>query len=375
MKKRILHITPQAPGEKSGGEIAVHQTLLSFLEDGYIVDYVGPQIESEVIKKKYNHIYELDKTNNVILRCYDLLHGITNSRYRSWNKLKLDINLYDNYVLEFTKLDYVVDKLDKKKLIVRAHNIEYDYAYRDYINDKKITKFIIMHLAKKQEKKILGAAEKIVFITAQDKKRAHELYGIHKNEKVIPVCIEAPEQKILNEKIYDNSKIRLLITGSLWFGENYNGIIWFVKNVLPKLQCKYFLTIAGFHPTEELIKMQNSDVQIIDSPESMEEYFKNADLFVAPIFNGSGMKVKVAQSLSYALPVVGTSHAFEGYLIHNAENSFRANTDIEFAKAIDFYSHLSDDVKLKIRNNAYETYLKNYDIHTSSVLWKNVIEG
>lgn len=65
----------------------------------------------------------------------------------------------------------------------------------------------------------------------------------------------------------------------------------------------------------------------------MDPYFNNAELYIAPIFDGAGMKVKVAEALSYALPVVGTSHAFEGYAIQNGSNSYIVDT-IETLKEV-----------------------------------------
>ena len=50
---RILQITIQAPGSRSGGEIGVRQTLLSLIGNGYEVDYVGPEISEPKIRDKY----------------------------------------------------------------------------------------------------------------------------------------------------------------------------------------------------------------------------------------------------------------------------------------------------------------------------------
>lgn len=45
----------------------------------------------------------------------------------------------------------------------------------------------------------------------------------------------------------------------------------------------------------------------------MAEYIYNADFLIAPIFEGSGMKLKTAEALMYGKTVFGTTEAFEGY--------------------------------------------------------------
>ena len=72
---------------------------------------------------------------------------------------------------------------------------------------------------------------------------------------------------------------------------------------------------------------------LVDSPEDMAPYFRGASLYLAPIFSGAGMKVKVAEALSYGLQVVGTRHAFIGY--NEASTAlFEAETARDFASSI-----------------------------------------
>ena len=371
---KILQITSQAPGFNSGGAIGVMQTLFSLIGNGYEVDYIGPEIEKEEIKSYYSKIYELTSEKSFFLRIFNLLKGISNSRYNSWKKLCIDFNQYDAVVLDFTKMDYILKRVDRRKLFVRVHNIEADYSYKDYQNRKCISKYIIMKLAKRQEKNIVDQASCLVVLTQEDKKRLCFLYGEKSNIKIIPVCLK---RKIDQDNFeIKEGKLRLLITGSLWFGENYNGILWFIKNVCSKLRCNFSLTIAGAHPTNLLknICAENHAIRLIDTPEDMDEIFFEADLVVAPIFDGAGMKVKIAEAFSYGIPVIGTSHVFIGYKIKNGENSFLANTESDFVKWIEYYDQLSVEKRGQIRNNVKKLFEMNYDIKVSQDIWKNIIE-
>ena len=389
-KIRILHITPQAPGMKSGGEIGVRQTLLSLCGNGYTVDYIGPKLNDENLKELYNNVYELEPISNNVIRMFDSLRGYTNSRYRAWKKLvagmiykQFDIEAYDAVVMDFTKLDYVAEDMQDKKLIVRVHNVEADYFAREFEHTKNIKSFILKITAKKREEKVIKKAEKLIVLTDKDKDRIIELYKTKKEKFYrIPVCLQEKKSskyiniKKENDSLVGTNNVNLLITGSLWFGPNYDGIKWFIQNCYSKIIVKTHLVIAGYKPNPELKELANIyDIDVIDSPIDMEPYFKAADIAIAPVFDGAGMKVKVAEALSYGLPVVGTTHAFTGYDIVEGKNSWCTDTEQGFIDAIVNYSNMSEENKKNMGKEAYRLYEDKYSQNVSTHMMKNIIEN
>lgn len=79
------------------------------------------------------------------------------------------------------------------------------------------------------------------------------------------------------------------------------------------------------------------------SDEVLDEYYKNADIFIAPINSGGGMKTKVAEAMMFGLPVIGTSEAFCGYDIDISSVGYRADSSEDF---IQFIKELDGDRKL-----------------------------
>ena len=61
---KILHITFEAPGEKSGGALGVYQSANSILSTGNQVDYIGPEFEG--INLEYRNKFFLSKDKNSI---------------------------------------------------------------------------------------------------------------------------------------------------------------------------------------------------------------------------------------------------------------------------------------------------------------------
>lgn len=370
---KILQITPQAPSLKSGGGIGVAQTALSLVENGYEVDYVGPPIEDASLAGIYRKHFILDATTSKLIRFIDLLHGVTYRRYRAWKKLKIDFGQYDFFVMDFTKLDYVLKRINPDKLIVRVHNVESEFVCVEYSKGFSAEGEILKKLTPIREKKLVHAARELVFLTSKDRSRMQELYGGDQHSTVIPVCV--------TEKQYEKGKktddtVSLLYTGSLNFSANIQGILWFINKVCPKLKVNYSLTVAGYRPTEELLRVpsENPKVQIVDTPETMTPYFESADLVIAPVFDGAGMKVKVAEALSFGKPVLGTNHAYIGYKISDRNNSFVANSVEEFAEQINYFGSLPVEQREEIKDKAYELFRSHYSISTSASLWADILE-
>lgn len=372
---RALQITPEAPGRFSGGKIGVRQTLLSLVGNGYQVDYVGPEIEDDELKSLYSTVYILEPGNNVLLRIYDTLHHNTNKRYRSWLKLELDLENYDAIIMDFTKLDYVLDKIPGERVVVRVHNVESDYSLKNYLYHKSIFNYLDKVFSGIREKRIVHEVSKLAVLTEKDKKRLKELYTVPDEKMaIVPVCIPGKNNQVALASKDDT--VNMILAGSLWFGPNYEGIKWFLEAVYTKLTIPKKVIIAGSRPNDELKEMikKFADVVLVDSPEIMEPYFLQADLAIAPVFDGAGMKVKVAEALSYGLPVLGTGHAFEGYSIQHGVNSYCGDTAEEFAECIYHFYQLNVEKRLKMKEESRKLFDECYSQEKSNELFGNLLK-
>lgn len=371
---KILQITAQAPGKRSGGELGVLQTTMSITDNRNIVDYVGPEIPDKNICSLYRNTFILKSEGFSIRRITNLLRGITNSRYIAWKKLILDIDSYDVIVMDFAKLDYVLKRIKGKFLVVKEHNVEFDYSRNDFKKNGGFNKYIVHLFSRKQEANILKRANVILVLTECDKKRLAELYGRNILSKIKnnPVCI-LDHNFDLHKK---NNCMQMLITGSFWYGDNVEGAIWFIEKVFSKLNFTKKLVIAGSRPNEKIksVCSLNNEIELIDSPDEMEPFFKQCDIVITPVFSGAGMKVKVAEALSYGKPVIGTEHALVGYDFENGKDLFLAKDEQEFIDSIYLINEMNDDNYLKLCLNARELYKKKYSINASSLVWKEAIE-
>lgn len=382
---KVLFITLEGPSMFSGGGIVVKQSLIS-LSSHYKVDYIGPEILDEELSSLVDRSIILKHSNNLFQRTLYLFKGITTGFYNSWAQKVEEIN-WDDYevvYLEFSRYDFIAKyvKARSKKLIVRVHNVEQDYYNNIRISRKGFQPFLRHKYICYQEPSCLSHADYIICLTEKDKDRLMKLYpSISKNKiGIVPVCVDTP---VKNDKGFSTNAPYILITGSLWYGPNSEGVLWFIENVWKELQKSsmvvekgYRLVLAGSSPNVDIKSIVTSyhNIDLIDSPKDIGPYFQNASIYVAPIFNGAGMKVKVAEAMSYGLPIVGTSHAFIGYNIENGRTGYCANSAKEFKKSLEVCGNLSVENKIELKNNVFNHFLENYSMTSSQYKFSNIIE-
>ena len=343
---KCLEITLIPPDISSGGGLGVYQSIKS-LSASCSVDYIGPQYDEKIFENCVNNINKLKILSmnkcGIIKSIYRfMLRGVTTSFYDSWINTKDTINwsIYDFVHVESSRYKFIIDECHEhnKKCIVREHNIESDYAYTTYKLSHKVIDYIRYKAFAINEKAVLSSADLVIFITENDIKRSKLLFGIDINKSALnPVCIDSNQD---NSLIKSSCEKIVLMTGSLEYEPNSKSIVWFVNNVWKEIEkldelSHLKLIIAGRNPNIEIKKIVTyyHKISLIDTPTTMKPYFLNADIYVAAVNEGAGMKVKVAEALSYGLPVIGSQHAFIGY--ENIKyGKFLANKAEEFLNEI-----------------------------------------
>ena len=340
----ILYVTFEKPSTKSGGGLVVLQSLISLSEQD--IYYVGPEFnvaEFTNIKLRETHFLETD--TSIINRVRYYFSSIPHQYYASWRKTSDELVArvkFDLCHLEFSRYSDVVKYATQHGLRcnVRVHNIEFDYFKKigdtKGFNKRKLFALLNQTAIRRNEQYVTKNANKLIFLTREDRIKSEEYYGNWNNGYVVPVCLLGRTSSSGTPFHFLNQYI--LMTGSYWYGPNVEGAIWFLDEVWNKIQDKLGdigLVIAGARPNQDLKNTveKNSSCVLIDSPEDISPYFSGASLYVAPIFDGAGMKVKVAEALSYGVALIGTKHALIGYE-DAMDVCIRADTAEEFRSEI-----------------------------------------
>lgn len=118
---------------------------------------------------------------------------------------------------------------------------------------------------------------------------------------------------------------------------NVDGVLWLIERVLPLVQRSVpgvHLSLLGKNAPERLVSLGRNDVDVKGFVPSVVPFFSRAGIYVAPLFVGGGMRIKILEAMAMELPVVATSVAAEGIGASERDGLFRADTPEEFAAHI-----------------------------------------
>ncbi|MBI5561763.1 MAG: glycosyltransferase family 4 protein [Deltaproteobacteria bacterium] len=112
---------------------------------------------------------------------------------------------------------------------------------------------------------------------------------------------------------------------------NRGGMAWFMDEVYPLLPQGVSMLVVG-RICRHVGKKDN--MTLIERLDDLDGAYAGARLSICPLKGGTGMKVKVVDSLSYGIPVVTTSWGLTGMLQRRGNGCWTADTPGEFARGI-----------------------------------------
>jgi len=313
-----------------------------------------------LIKKKKLDI--LQKIRNLILGHID---GVDNIVLNDILK-KIKKNNIKYIFIDGSNLGEVAKFLKKKiriTIFIFFHNVESYFFYKLFIKVKTIKSFVIFLINYISEKKSIKYADKIISLSNRDSQLLDKVYG-RKPEYIFPVTVRDVFKK--KEKI-NNYNNYLLFIGSAFYANRF-GIEWFINNVLPKINLKVFIIGRGFEKYKHKYEKKNK-LKVLGYVKNLKQMYTNANLVIAPIFDGSGMKTKIAEAMMYGKKIIGTEESFSGYDHLNTGLVYFANDSNSFINIINkhmkkpnkkFYYNIRKVYKKYYSNNAAEKYFQKF---------------
>jgi len=352
MKKKVLFISafhPGARGKIGAGEAISGDSLRSFLKQGYYVDVVvnspTSQSENEELKALCDsyETFDADKVSFLksIIGNFKNLSFLAPWFYTRVSKgliakvkVLLSSEKYEIVWLDFPSVLGLVKHIEHHNIHYFAHDVVFQRINRTHL------KRIVFPFVKACELGLLKKVQAIVAMSAKDKRLILEA-GYHGEVSIAELGKQKVGQVFNTTSIQDvvkrfDNNTNLVFFGNMQRSENHWSMIWFLLFVFPKLSKKIknlHVWVLGLSPRKslELFNVINKKIHIIGPVDDPTLAFQRADLNIAPLLYGAGVKIKVLQILDSGAEVIATPVGAEG--IENNEKLFIADKQ-DFANKI-----------------------------------------
>lgn len=170
------------------------------------------------------------------------------------------------------------------------------------------------------ERAILRRVDRVLAVSEIDRTRLLNMGAPRNNTYVIPNGVDTTEfrpdlaagRRVREQLGIDDGDRLLLFFGQLDYPANADAVRTLARDVMPRLDARYKLAIAGRGANGLRERYENGQMRFLGPVEPLPAYINAADAIVAPIAHGSGTRLKLLESLACGTPTIATSVAAEG---------------------------------------------------------------
>ncbi|WP_163717057.1 glycosyltransferase family 4 protein [Mangrovibacterium lignilyticum] len=257
----------------------------------------------------------------------------------------------------------LIRKHSKALVAYRAHNIEHeiwDRSRKLSVGFRRLYLAMLTRRIKKFGMSYLNEYDVLVSITERDGEFLDKLGNIKPritSQTGIDLSSLVPTAKDLEFP-------SLFHIGSLEWGPNQEGLLWFLNECWPLIYRKYpelKFYVAGRnapHWLETKLKMAN--VVFLGEIEDAYQFMNSKAVMMVPLRSGSGMRIKIVEGLALGKAIVSTKIGVEGIAANDHEHILIANEPHEFLDAV---SELIENKELykKLCKNAVQFIREKFD--------------
>ncbi len=234
------------------------------------------------------------------------------------------------YVEDVTALPRLIDKHNVYAHVVKGVAEEKGFLLKRLFAQSEWPKLA------RYEGRICREFDHVLAVTEEDGQTLAQLAGTPPNITIVPIAA-APDAVGVVQRRPDARHI--VSVGSMFYPPNVEGTFWFTSEVYPLIKAQLpdvKLYLIGDRPTREIRQLGERDPSIVVTGyvEDLGPYLEQSAVMIAPIHFGSGMRVKVLDSLAWGMPLVSTSFGCLGLDVTHNENILIADRPADFAAMV-----------------------------------------
>ena len=340
IEKKILFISNRSNKGQVGG-----RKNLSNLNEKVLKNIFRENFFTFKLEKK-----KIISLKNIVLALTGNIDGVDNLKIQKIKKI-IKKKQITHVFIDGSNLGKISRKISNNsiKIITFCHNVETNFFLKKLKTFFNFRNFYILLINFLTEFQSVYFSNYLIYLNNRDKQMM-EKYFYKKNFFIVPMCIDDNFKKYKNSI---NKNKFLLFVGSNFFG-NVSGLEWYINKIVNKIKLKTYVIGKNLNRKKFI---SNPKIIFKGYVKNLNQYYKEALFIVAPIFKGSGMKTKVAESLMYGKHVIGLKEAFVGYEKFETKIGIKCIDENDFVEAINKFSerkHYFYEPKLR------KIYIENF---------------
>ena len=184
------------------------------------------------------------------------------------------------------------------------------------------------------EGQVCRSVKSIIAVSEADAEKMRALYGVSRVTAVptgVDVAFFTPPAEA-------QPATDLVFVGSMDWMPNVDGVVWFVREVLPLIKRKLpgcSLAVVGRTPGREVTELAERDtrIRITGTVADVRPWLWGSKVAIVPLRIGGGTRLKIYEAMAARTPVVSTMIGAEGLDIAPGEDILIADQPEAFAEA------------------------------------------
>ena len=381
MKILLLCNKPPYPASE-GGPMAMNSIISGLLEAGHQVKVLAvnspkynvkeSDIPEEYRKKTGIELIDVDldvkplkALINLFTRKSYHVERFVSKDFKTRLAELLQKEHFDVVQLEMLYMTPYVETIrehSKAMIVLRAHNVEHKIWERIAKETRFFVKrWYINHLASTLKEYELSALETVDGIAAITRKDA-AFFRKYCSKPIVDIPYGVyPEEFTPKYEIEGLPKFYHI--GSMNWMPNEEGIRWFIDEVLPKTVEKvptFVYHLAGRNMPEWLTTLKNPNVDVVGEVPDAKAFVSSHDVAIVPLLAGSGIRIKIIESMAMGKTVITTRVGAEGILYNEDVNLIIAENKAKMVEAIRSIN-ANPEIAVRIGQAARKLVEETYD--------------
>jgi glycosyltransferase involved in cell wall biosynthesis len=263
----------------------------------------------------------------------------------------------DVVVVDFPHADVLLPERIEAASVMFTHNVEAEIFERHATRATGIWRLVWADQSRKMarlEQKSLARYDTVLAVSERDRDMLAKRYNLPAVE-AIETGVDLDFFAMSSAEAAPDPGADggvIVFTATMSWAANVDGIHFLLDDVFPLLLCArpgIKAVIIGRNPPAvlaEKIKERGLNVVLTGFVDDIRPYVAAANVYVIPLFVGSGTRIKAFEAMAMGRPVVSTALGVEGLDVTDGENYLRADDAVAFARCI---LALMDDAAMRAR--------------------------